>query len=123
MKSDVAKTIGFQASCRISDQRSRTLADPTRHFFPFFPASPGGVGGRAAWSFANLALCLSPVPDDVFFGFLSPMLVNSLATNTLFRHSRPPTPQESLAFWQGWRKAVIDFVDSHPNSFLEGRFP
>lgn len=42
----------------------------------FFPISPlGASGGRFAVVLACFALKASPLPDEVFLGFLSPMLV------------------------------------------------
>jgi hypothetical protein len=43
----------------------------------------GGAGGRLASCLACFALWASPVPDEFFFGFLSPMELDSLLSNSL----------------------------------------
>lgn len=54
------------------------MLDRVYFFFLLPRSSLGAVGGRSAWFFACFALCASLLPDEFFFGFLSPMVSNLL---------------------------------------------
>ena len=52
-------------------------------YLPFGFWSDGLSGGRSMFCLVTLALCASLLPDEFFFGFLSPIWLDSLFADSL----------------------------------------